>query len=151
MSRKSSTTRPDSHSRLWASLREHRADAFLTTALPNVRYLTGFTGSNAAFLLTSDRALLFTDPRYAIQAPSESQCEVKIAKGPLLKELAKWLKRLYVKRAAFEQNRLTFNEHEQLVEFTKRIHLVPVTEEVEKLRMVKTGAETATIRNSVFS
>ena len=65
-----------------------RADAFLTTALPNVRYLTGFTGSNAALLLTADRALLFTDPRYQTQAPLESDCEVKIAKGPLLNEIA---------------------------------------------------------------
>src|SRR5437764_10917780 len=36
----------------------------LPISLPNVRYLSGFTGSNGALLLTPDRALLFTDPRY---------------------------------------------------------------------------------------
>ena len=41
-----------------------RADQFLT-------YLTGFTGSNAQFLVTADRALLWTDSRYWEQAGRE--------------------------------------------------------------------------------
>ncbi|HEU5307297.1 MAG TPA: aminopeptidase P family N-terminal domain-containing protein, partial [Acidimicrobiia bacterium] len=43
-------------------------DALLVTHLPNVRYLTGFTGS-AAMLLVTDDALVFTsDGRYRTQA-----------------------------------------------------------------------------------
>jgi Xaa-Pro aminopeptidase len=44
------------------------ADAFLVTSLANVRYLTGFTGSNAVLLLEPDGALLGTDARYAVEA-----------------------------------------------------------------------------------
>ena len=61
---------------------------------PNVRYLTGFTGSNAALLLTGERALLFTDPRYRTQASRESDCEIRIAKGPLSQEIAIAVRRL---------------------------------------------------------
>jgi Xaa-Pro aminopeptidase len=71
--------------RLLSLLEEARAGAIVITALPNVRYLSGFTGSNAALLVTGDRALLFTDPRYQIQASAESDCEVRIAKAPLTK------------------------------------------------------------------
>src|SRR5690242_1264183 len=86
---------------LSSQLAHHKVEGLLITALPNVRYLSGFTGSNGTILLTDDRAILFTDPRYQTQAPLESDCEVKIAKGPVLSEVLKVLKRLGVKRLGF--------------------------------------------------
>jgi Xaa-Pro aminopeptidase len=126
-----------------------RTRAFLTTALTNVRYLAGFTGSNAALLLTDDRAILFTDPRYQTQAPLESDCEVKIVKGPLLPHVAKWLKRLHVKVLGFERNRLSYDEYEQLREAAADVSLRPLAGFVETLRMVKSPAEIGAIRASV--
>ncbi|MBU6312505.1 MAG: aminopeptidase P family protein [Actinomycetales bacterium] len=60
-------------SRAWAALLDSQpeADAFVVTALPNVRYLTGFTGSNGVLLLGADFATLGTDGRYVIQAGAE--------------------------------------------------------------------------------
>ena len=130
-------------------MRTGRANAFLTTALPNVRYLAGFTGSNAALLLTQDRAILFTDPRYQTQAPQETDCEVRVVKGPLLAELAKWLKRLAVKSLGFEGNRISFEEYKQLKENATGVTLKPLAGVVESLRMVKSSDELATIRASV--
>lgn len=130
--------------------RATRAHAFVTTSLPNVRYLSGFTGSNAALLVTADRAILFTDPRYQSQAPQESDCEIKIVKGPLLIELSKWLKRLAVKSLAFEQNRISFEDYQQIKEQAKGTSLRAVSGLVETLRMVKSAAELATIRASVL-
>jgi Xaa-Pro aminopeptidase len=48
-------------------------DGLLVTHLPDVRYLTGFTGSNAAVVLTGARAVLFTDGRYTAQAKAEAR------------------------------------------------------------------------------
>ena len=67
---------------------EHKIDALLVSALPNIRYLTGFTGSNAMALLTPDSVTLFTDPRYTIQASAECRvarvpAKVVIASKPL--------------------------------------------------------------------
>lgn len=45
--------------------------ALLVTHLPNVRYLSGFTGSNARLLVLADEILFVTDGRYAEQAPAE--------------------------------------------------------------------------------
>jgi Xaa-Pro aminopeptidase len=47
-------------------------DALLVTNLPDVRYLSGFTGSNAALLLHGGKATLFTDGRYTAQAKAEA-------------------------------------------------------------------------------
>ncbi len=139
--------------RLLAALRGARASAFLTTALPNVRYLSGFTGSNAVLLVAPERALLFTDPRYQTQAPQESDCEIRIAKGPLAPEAVKWAGRLGVTSLAFEQNRISFEEYLQLKEAVKgagaRIQLRSLAGLVETLRMVKSPAEVATIRAAV--
>jgi Xaa-Pro aminopeptidase len=135
--------------RLLPYLREARADAFLTAALPNVRYLSGFTGSNGAVLITADRALLFTDPRYQTQAPAESDCEVKVAKGALLVNVMTWIRRLRIRSLAIEQNRITYEEFQHLSSPTPKLRLKPVVRAVETLRMMKSPSEIATIRASV--
>lgn len=43
-------------------------DSLLVTHLPNIRYLTGFTGSSGCALVTRRRKVFFTDSRYAVQA-----------------------------------------------------------------------------------
>ncbi len=47
-----------------ARLRASIEDPLLVTFLPNIRYLTGFTGSNAFILVDSDRFVFITDGRY---------------------------------------------------------------------------------------
>ena len=60
-------------------------DAFLVSSTANVRYLSGFTGSNGMLLVLPDsEAVLFTDPRYRLQAAQETDCRVKVGTGPLL-------------------------------------------------------------------
>ncbi|MGH9710106.1 MAG: aminopeptidase P family N-terminal domain-containing protein, partial [Candidatus Acidiferrales bacterium] len=46
-------------------------DAFAVTHRPNIFYLTGFSGSSGILLVTARSAMLFTDPRYAIQVKQE--------------------------------------------------------------------------------
>ena len=82
-----------------AGLRQDAAalelDAALVTTAPNVRYLTGFTGSNAMLLVTERQATLLTDPRYTLQAKTEtagSGVKVIITKGPLETALTPRLK-----------------------------------------------------------
>jgi Xaa-Pro aminopeptidase len=62
-------------------------EALLVTHLPDVRWLCGFTGSNAALAVTSTKAVLFTDGRYTTQAREETRgARVAIAKKSALKE-----------------------------------------------------------------
>ncbi len=134
---------------LTARLPEWKTNAFLVLSLPNIHYLAGFTGSNAALLVNPDRALLFTDPRYQTQAPAESDCDVKIAKGPLLKEVASWVKRLKLRSVAFEQNRISFDDYGQIHAAAPAVKLLPVAGAAERLRLRKSETEIATIRASV--
>jgi Xaa-Pro aminopeptidase len=54
--------------RLRALLSGVGCEALLVTRLPNVRYLTGFSGSAGMVLVTSDDLVLFTDGRYTTQS-----------------------------------------------------------------------------------
>jgi Xaa-Pro aminopeptidase len=124
-------------------------DAILVTALSNVRYLAGFSGSNAALLLTGKRSLLFTDPRYQTQASLECDCETRIGKGPLLAEVNKNLKRLAVRRLGFERGRVSFEAYDFLRRAAKGIRLIPVAGAIEQLRAIKSASEIGTIKASV--
>ena len=57
--------------RLAARLAERELACVLVTNLVNVRYLTGFTGSNGACLVSGEERLFFTDFRYVEQAASQ--------------------------------------------------------------------------------
>ena len=72
--------------RVAAAAKRMGASALLVTSLPDVRYLTGFTGSNAALLLHGTRATFFTDGRYTTQAKHEvDAATVVIAEQPVVK------------------------------------------------------------------
>ena len=70
-----------------SGLAARKLDALLVSFSPNLRYLTGFTGSNGSLLVLPGEAILFTDPRYQIQAAQEVTCQVHIAKGPLVPDV----------------------------------------------------------------
>jgi Xaa-Pro aminopeptidase len=126
-------------------------DAAIVTALPNVRYLTGFTGSNGLLLMTQRQATLLTDPRYTLQAKTETAgtgVRVLIAKGSLEAALPPRLAKL--KRIGFENNRVSYRTWEHLqrsLPLSASLH--PLGGVIEERRMVKSEEEISAIRESV--
>ena len=136
--------------RVLRDLPEHKADVLIVSAVPNIRYLSGFTGSNALLLLSKTHAILLTDPRYTIQANTESDCPVKIARGSLFEAAAKILKSRRWRSVAIERNRLTFGAYSELHDrLGVAATLRPTNGLVEKHRMIKSPVEIAAIRASV--
>ena len=129
-----------------------KVDALLVTHLPNVRYFTGFTGSNGMALVTLDSTTLFTDPRYTLQASGECNCKLQIAKGPLSKAAAQIIKRKRLNRIGFEASHITFETWSLLKE---SLHLgsglKAMPPAIERLRMIKSPDEIARIRASVVT
>jgi Xaa-Pro aminopeptidase len=135
------------------SFPELNVDALLVSALPNIRFLSGFTGSNALLLLTPDSQTLFTDPRYTIQASQECSCAVKIvAKGHLDDAAIQSIKRKRLKRIGFESSRLIYEVYQRLKEsLPLGASLKPIAPVIERLRMIKTRDEIERIRRSVHT
>lgn len=131
---------------------EQGAEAMLVSGLPNVRYLSGYTGSNGIVLLSPGAGTLFTDPRYTIQAAAESDCHVVTAKGPLIAAAAKVIHRRRLKRVGFEFGRLSYAAWSELRDALGReVQLVPLPGYVEQERMVKSSGEIELIRQSVLT
>ena len=132
---------------------ELKLDAVLITGAENVRYLSGFTGSNGILLLRAQHdPLFFTDPRYAIQSAQEVSCRTKvIPRGGLLVGVARDLQRSKTTRVGFEKSHLTFDLHGKLKDLVDtRTEIVPLDDLVARKRMIKDEQELAAIRESVL-
>lgn len=136
------------HSRRIGQLRRRITRAglqgLLVTHLPDVRYLSGFTGSSAALAVTRRAARLFTDGRYTTQAAAEVQsAEVGIVAGPPAVAAVQWLAaQPMAEFAGFDPAHTSVAElsrlRDALPASRRRTFLVPLAAPlVEPLRMVK--------------
>jgi len=130
--------------RLVERLAERGLDALLVTNLVNVRYLTGFTGTNGACLVTRDERLFLTDFRYTEQAAAQVSGYERIEAGrDMLGDLAGRLSG----RAGFEEAHVTVAAHGKLEDkLADGAELVPSGPLVEELRQVKDASEVAAMR-----
>jgi Xaa-Pro aminopeptidase len=126
-------------------------DAFLVTGAANVRYLSGFTGSNGMILALPGTAVFFTDPRYAIQSSQEVAARTAVVKrGGLIAEIVKFVKAKRLRRLGFEKSHFSFEQYSFLQkQLGSKVDLKPLDDAVQKQRMVKTAEEIEAIRRSV--
>ncbi len=118
--------------------------------MTNIRYLTGFTGSNAYLLVTERSAAFFTDSRYTTQAASEVRgVKVSLLKKSWVVEVSKKVLRLGINTLAFEEVNLSVATHRALKKALVGVKLKPSTGLVERVRLVKEPSEIAAIRHSV--
>ena len=133
-----------------ARLVECKADALLVTSPANVRYLSGFTGSNGILLLTARETHFFTDPRYEIAAKKSIPGKVHIIKGPMIVGVSQVLRRLRLKKIGFESAWTHYDEYQRLQEnLPLGASPVAVGRIIEQRRMLKSPAEIELIRESV--
>ena len=141
--------RPERQAALRRRLAELGLDALLVGHLPNVRYLSGFTGSAGMLLVHRERTFLITDSRYAGEAPREAEgvAEVVVESSDLWDRVGQLLVSGGRVRVGFERERVTVRDAERLA----GLHLaqpVPTGGLVEALRAVKDESEVAAIRDA---
>jgi Xaa-Pro aminopeptidase len=131
---------PARRERLAGRLSDLQAEAFLVTRLPNVRYLTGFTGSNGQLLLVPGGGVFLTDGRYAEQSRHEvPDLRREVYSGEFAPPFSVACQHLEVTRVAFESAGVTYRTHTELQGAGGE--LVPTTNEVERLRWTKEPGE----------
>ncbi|MGE2689882.1 aminopeptidase P family protein [Mycolicibacterium pulveris] len=136
-----------------ARLRERLAaadlDAMLITNLVNVRYLAGFTGSNAALLVRvdSETPVLATDGRYRTQAAQQAPDAEIVIERACAAHLARRAAADSIRRLGFESHVVTVDTHTALVDAAgDGVELVRAAGTVEALREVKDAGEVALLR-----
>jgi Xaa-Pro dipeptidase len=130
-------------------LDEQELDALLVTDLLNIRYLTGFTGSNAALLVHADgdeRSVFCTDGRYRTQSELQVSGLRRVIERFCRQVLAKEAVDAGIGRLGFESHVMTVDGHAALAKVTGADRLVATSRPVETLRAIKDDTEIAALR-----
>lgn len=138
--------------RLAGLLPEAGVDLVLVTDLINVRYMTGYTGSNGLALVGPDTRVFVTDFRYLEQAAAEVDASYDRRRqegtGDLLDVLDEVLPAGDL-RLGFDDSSLSVRRHAKLRELLpERVTLIAAGGLVERLRVVKDPAELERIRTA---
>jgi Xaa-Pro aminopeptidase len=129
------------------------AEALLVTHLPDVRYLTGFTGSSAALIVKGSKITLFTDGRYTTQAANEVDgAKIVITEKPAAVEACEFAVGEGVTKCAFDAQQTTVEALEKmraaLPAKSRKSWFVAAPGLVAGLRQVKDEIEQETMREA---
>jgi Xaa-Pro aminopeptidase len=132
--------------RLEQQLSERELDRILVLNLINIRYLTGFTGTNGACVCGPGVRLFFTDFRYTERAEAEVEgWEIQTIANDWLGGIAEHLQG----RVGFEDDHMSVRLLEKLKEkLADGVEMVPAGGRVEELRRVKDEGELALIEEA---
>ena len=112
---------------------------FLTTHLPSIRYLTGFSGSNAMLVLTPERVIVATDGRYQDQIATEAPEVDAVITRSSVHDL---IPHLTGQRVLLDDRSPTKVQESLSLQ---GLTVVPITDPVASVRMVKNDDELAAI------
>jgi len=116
-------------------------DSLLITNPFNRRYVSNFTGTAGVVLITEEKSYFITDFRYTEQAVKQAiGYEVVEHSGTVQEEVKRLVEETGLKRLGFEENDLTYAQY---LSYEKIIQaeFVPVSNVVEKIRLIKTEDE----------
>jgi Xaa-Pro aminopeptidase len=126
-----------------AAMAEKQLPALLLTNIPNIQWISGFTGSSAFVVITPTDAILATDSRYNEQAAA--QCpdyRVELLPTSAPDEVVKVLAAVAPPKLSFEAGHMTvelFGKYREKLD--RGIELVPTASLVETLRLIKDPEE----------
>jgi len=133
-------------SRLNRFFEENRLDAILVTDLRNVRYLSGFSGSDGALLVTRTGSFFLCDSRYTLQAVDEVQgaqireCKVR------LDTLAEIADEKGILQLGFEAAHTTVSDYKKLAEKLSAVKLTEIGSAFDDIRSCKDRSEVDSLK-----
>jgi Xaa-Pro aminopeptidase len=143
-----SDARPRRLAALADGLTAAHVDGLLVTSLPNIRYLTGFSGSSALLFVSQRDVIFITDFRYQTQVAEEvgSIARVTIESQSLWTGLWQQLSQFSsIEVIGFESGHLLHRDFQRLLEAGARWQWRPTVDLVETLRERKDADELALI------
>ncbi len=130
-------------------LAEAEVDALVVTALANVRYLTGFSGSAGILVVTGTGALLTTDGRYRTQSAEQvaaagvgGRVDIEIGGVAAQRDAVKTRLGGSI-RVGLEADNVTWEAARRWTDLLEGSEVTPTTGVVEALREVKDDGEVA--------
>jgi len=113
--------------------------------LPNLRYLSGFSGSTGSLLLTRDQGWFICDSRYTLQAREEVAGARIVEHGQRLEAIAALQQGQGWQRIGFEATHTMVSSHQELVTRLSDVALIPIGAELDGVRDRKDHQELAAL------
>jgi Xaa-Pro aminopeptidase len=138
--------------RIRKQLKKLGVDGLLVTSFTNVTYLSGFTGDDSYLLMTRDRDVLVSDPRYTTQLEEECaglELEIRQPGTSMTAGVAKVAGAARVTRLAVEADSMTLALAEAIQVALPKAELVATKGLVEEMREVKDNQEIALIHEAI--
>ena len=116
--------------------------------MTNIRYLSGFTGSEGVLLINSDKTNLLVDGRYTVQAGEETTDIQIIRYTDKIQGILQTIKKLKLKRIGFEANSITVDMYNRLTNHIRKEAFVDLAEELKLIRAYKGETEIALMKKA---
>ncbi|MGY4690252.1 M24 family metallopeptidase [Salibacterium sp. K-3] len=125
------------------------ADAVMIDSPANRRYISGFTGTAGAVLITREQAYFITDFRYTAQAESECPAfDVVRQTSSVYEKAGELLKKEQASVLVFEKDHVSYAAYEALKRHTSA-ELKPMSGMVENIRLIKNEDELEVLQQAV--
>ncbi|MFH1202275.1 MAG: Xaa-Pro peptidase family protein [Candidatus Omnitrophota bacterium] len=117
----------------------------------NIQYLSDYRGQESYLIISAKHTVFLTDFRYIEEAKTALKgIEVRQITEAHFESLSGVIKDLGLKRLGFEAEYTSVLEHKKLKSLlAKGVELIPTTDLVEKLRLVKDSSEVKKIRSAI--
>lgn len=131
-------------------LKKLELDAVLISNGNNMFYISGFSGETGYLYISQEKHAVLTDSRYTIQAELEAEGYeiITIGNGGYEEAINDIIKLEQIHRLGFESEDLLYAKYENLKESISGVELVPINNEITRLRRIKTPKELEYIRRA---
>lgn len=127
--------------RLVRFFEESDLDLLLIEQPNNLRYLSGFSGSEGALLLTPEGGWFVCDSRYTVQAGREVSGLSVVEQAQRQEGIAELIRQAGARRVGFEAAHTTVSAHQGMVARLPEVTLVPLGLELDTIRSRKDAQE----------
>jgi len=125
-----------------------KIDSLVFFNMSNIRYLSGFTGSEGVLLIEPGQTTLFIDGRYTSQADLETRGIEIIECADKIEGIVHEVRKFKLKRVGFEADSITLGQYNQLTSRVQKEKFVPLTDELRMIRAFKDETEIALMRKA---
>lgn len=132
-------------------MEQDRIDGMILTDISNIYYASGFPGSTATVVITKDRAVIFVDSRYILQATKDCpDYEVKLFAGDVFDSVVAFFVENNIKNVGFEGDSVSFSMFNKLKSmFPADTNFISTSRMIEDIRYVKDAKEIEKIKAAV--
>ena len=123
-------------------------DAVMFSDMNNIRYLTGFTGSEATLMVGLKDCVLLVDGRYTLQAAYEAQHVSVFEYENKFAGIRQALKKLGARKTGFEAVVMSVAMHQNLLREVEKTEFIPLTDELKFLRAKKDKYEISSMKKA---